>query len=85
MYEVLIAEKGRKPVVQLTDVQLRQIFGSDDPDFGVACGFPCYGSDGMCSSIILVSDNTGQIRRYYLATGAVDVLPAHPLAPILSG
>ena len=81
VYEVLIAEKSRKLVVQLTNVQLQQIFGSNDPDFDVACGFPCYDSNGRCSSIVLVSKETGQIRRFHLATGSVDVLPAHPLLP----
>ena len=79
VYEVLIVEKSRKLVVQLTKVQLQQIFGSDDPDIDVAYGFPWYGSNGMCSSVALVCKKTGHIRRYYLATKLVDVLPEHPL------
>ena len=82
MYEILIDEYRRKLVVQFTRTQLQQIFRSDDfSEIDVTHAFPCFGSNKVCSSVVLVKA-TGKgydIRRYELVTGAVDVLPPHPL------
>lgn len=68
-------------VVQFDCCQIRHMFGEeiDEPEI-----FPCVDSDGKYSrvkSCLLVSRNSGQIRKCTFATGSVDVLPQHPLLP----
>jgi hypothetical protein len=68
-------------VVQFDCCQIRHIFGEevDEPDI-----FPCLETDDKYSrvkSCLLVSRNSGKIRKCTFATGSVDVLPQHPLLP----
>lgn len=87
IYEVLIADHRRKPVVQFTYAQILQIFGTDGPErygselMNVSHAFPCVDFKGICSSVILVKAtvNGFEIKRYDLATGSVDCLPPHPM------
>ncbi|KAG0591158.1 hypothetical protein M758_1G151700 [Ceratodon purpureus] len=91
MYEILIDDHRRKPVVQLTLPQLQQIFGGDGAKLAVSCtgapcvgsiGIPCVDSNGICNSVIMAITTHSRgfrLRRYDLATGSVDVLPPHPL------
>lgn len=56
MYEILISENGRKPVVQLTSAQLEEVFqirGNSAVQY--TYGFPCFDSNGRCNSVVLLN------------------------------
>lgn len=82
MYEIQYDWTSSTPrVVQFDCCQIRDMFGEeiDEPEI-----FPCVESEDKYSrvqSCLLVSRNSGQIRKCTFATGSVDVLPQHPLLP----
>lgn len=82
VYEIYYNQTGNKiRVVQFDCCQIRQMFGEEVDDLEI---FPCLDSDdkfATVSSCLLVSLNSGQIRKYTLATRSVDELPQHPLLP----
>jgi hypothetical protein len=70
-------------VVQFDCCQIRHMFGEevDEPEI-----FPClddakFSRYSRVQSCLLVSPNSGQVRKCTFATGSVDVLPQHPLLP----
>jgi hypothetical protein len=69
-------------VVQFDCCQIRHMFGEEVDELEI---FPCLETDAWrysrVESCLLVSRNSGQIRKCTFATGSVDVLPQHPLVP----
>lgn len=83
MYEIHYDwNSGNTRVIQFDCCQIRHMFGEeiDDPEI-----FPCLDhydhKFSRVKSCLLVSRNSGQIRKYTFATRSVDVLPQHPLVP----
>lgn len=74
--EVLIADNDTRTVAQITFANLKQMFGELSDDFHVAYGVPCINSEGLCTSLTLVSSLSGKILSYDLVSGSVDALPA---------
>lgn len=74
--EVLIVANETRTVAAITFSDLKKMFDEVSEDFHVAYGVPCVNSEGLCTSITLVSSLSGKVVSYDLVSGSAVVLPA---------
>lgn len=87
MIEILVMSNSSKVVIQIPTscsryqdpASLRHYFAGL---FAFGYGVPCIDSEGICSSVLWVTDASGEVAMYDMESGAMTDLPPHPLRNI---